>query len=93
MEWRGGTAQWRGKKRGGRRTIAGSTDKAAVSNLVAPLYIQLGKAQTGGMEEDGEAVQCGRGGKRVANRQGEGEESGGTCKATMKAGSLNGSPC
>lgn len=27
--------------------IAGRTDKAAVSNLVAPLYIQLGKAQTG----------------------------------------------
>lgn len=46
-----GTAQWGGKKgeeKWGRRgAIAGRSDKAAVSNLVAPLYIQLGKAQTG----------------------------------------------
>lgn len=32
---------------GGGGAIAGRSDKAAVSNLVAPLYIQLGKAQTG----------------------------------------------
>lgn len=56
--------------------IAGSTDKAAVSNLVAPLYIQLGKAQTGGTEEDGEAVQCGRGLVEKEWRTDEGQREG-----------------
>lgn len=63
LEGEGEEESWRGEERkkarlngeerkekrngGGGGAIAGRSDKAAVSNLVAPLYIQLGKAQTG----------------------------------------------
>lgn len=78
----------KGEGRGG----CDRTDKAAVSNLVAPLYIQLGKAQTG-MERGWGGVRkgWGQGGWKKSGEQGVRAESGGACKATMKAHRLNGS--
>lgn len=79
LEGEGEEESWRGEERkkarlngeerkekrngGGGGAIAGRSDKAAVSNLVAPLYIQLGKAQTGMERGWGEEASGKRGSK------------------------------
>lgn len=89
LEGEGEEESWRGEERkkarlngeerkekrngGGGGAIAGRSDKAAVSNLVAPLYIQLGKAQTGMERGWGEEAS----GKRSSKGMGRGWKKSG----------------
>lgn len=97
--------RWKRNRHGEKEEDENSIGEAAVSNLVAPLYIQFGAVQTGMAEwlgGEGEGVSNAKEGleewrtqgrKRATNqtysgKAATGTESGGTCKATMKAHSF-----